>query len=74
MNVYPNPTIDYAVIDRSFTTNELQVFNSSGGEVTSEVQISKLTGKTKVGLSNLPAGYYFINHKKDNFVTRIVKR
>jgi N-acetylneuraminic acid mutarotase len=74
VNVYPNPTTDFIVIDQSFMTNELQIFNASGMEVTSEVNIMKKTGKTKVKMTNLNAGVYFIHHKKDNFVSRIVKR
>ncbi len=74
INIYPNPTTSFCIIEKSFTNDDLHVYNSSGKEVTSRVNISSLTGKTKIEMSNLPVGNYFINHKKDNFVTRIVKR
>lgn len=74
VKVYPNPTVDYVVIDREFSNSEISVFSAAGKEVTSEISMEILSGKIKIDLSSLTAGHYFINHKNDNFVARIIKR
>lgn len=74
VSVYPNPTSDFVIIDKAFSDNDFNIFNAAGQELKNQVLVSKIGSKMKFDVSTLDPGHYFIHHKKDNFVTRIVKR
>lgn len=71
MNIYPNPTTDYIVINTAAGASEklnIQIFNLSGQAV------KQITGNanTVISLSNLNAGTYVVRVNGESF--RVVKK
>lgn len=73
VHVYPNPTTDHVIIDRTFSDDNIEIYDRSGRMLNSDISIHKLPGKIKLDFAQLPAGMYIVRHKNDNFATRIVK-
>lgn len=64
-NLYPNPTEQNDVFITTHTTSEISVFSITGKLVIKNI-ISKANKATKINLSNLNAGIYFVAISTNN--------
>lgn len=71
--VYPNPSIDFVVIDGLKNDNFIEIINLQG-QIVKNLNISST--KTSIDISELPTGIYIVKIKsnKELFVTKLLKQ
>ncbi|WP_165851327.1 T9SS type A sorting domain-containing protein [Brumimicrobium aurantiacum] len=72
MNAFPNPSTGFTTISGLDENSDLRIFNAMGAEVTSKVSITKLGSISKLDITQLTEGLYFV-HSGENSL-RLVKK
>ena len=69
LQVYPNPTTDYIIVNSKNTIKEINIYNTVGSLV-------KTAKTAKIQLEQLPAGIYFIevNTNQSKEIKKIIKK
>lgn len=76
INLYPNPTSEYCYLDALINQDDIIVYDQAGKEVTNRVITTTENGKTKLILTDLNSGIYYVSgisgETNATFVSKII--